>query len=216
METNRFMSKDILVESILLTFKFFEAVEYLPTRQELLDFFITKDLDKQFKRDEINACISELIESKNILVFDEIYLGLNSWDFATIKRGFVERVRLSKAIVKKLKKYSKFFKLISPIVFVSVYGKFSETNFLILSNELNLFHKFILRILKIKNPIVMHEADFKYKNHDIRSAFYLLKMPHVFAKAGAYEKFIFKNPWIFDYFGNYPVDKISLNYKVVL
>ena len=201
---------------IILTLKFFDSIDYLPTRASVLDFFITKDISKQYKRDEINEEIWKLAKSGKIVLFDDIYLGLPGWNFEEKLAAHMNRITDSKVILKKFKKYTKYFKFMKVVDLVGIYGKNSEKNFCILNSEFSRFDKLILKFLGIKDPIIIYTSNLKVENKNFKTAYYLLKMPIAYTKPGIYEKFIFKNPWIFDYFGNYPVDKISLNYKVVL
>ncbi|PIR42764.1 hypothetical protein CO058_03315 [candidate division WWE3 bacterium CG_4_9_14_0_2_um_filter_35_11] len=204
------------MKQIFLTLKFFDAIDHLPTREEVLDFFVTKNLSRQYKRDELNSIISDLIKSREVVLFEDLYLGLPDSNFEIRKAKQLEKIMVSKLILKKLKKHKKIFNFIDSLDLFGLFGKYSEINLIILNEKLSPLHRFILKLMKIKDPLIIYESDLRFKSGDIRSAFYLLKMPHAYSKPGVYEKFIFKNPWIFEYFGNYPVDKISLSYKVVI
>ena len=203
------------MKQVFLTLKFFEAIDYLPTKEDVLDFFVTKGLDKKYKREDLNKIISDLIIAKEIILFEDLYLGLPDLNFEIRKSKQLERIAVSKLILRKIKKHNRIFSFIDTLSFFGLYGMSSETNVLILEDKLSPLYRFILKLIKIKDPLIIYTSDLVFKSHDIKSAFYLLKMPHVYSKLGVYEKFIFKNPWIFDYFGNYPVDKVSLSYKVV-
>lgn len=203
-------------KQVFLTLKFFEAMGYLPTREEVLDFFVTRNSSTRYKRDDINAVISKLILSKEIVLHEDLYITLPGAIFDLMKEKHLEKIKVSKLILKKISGRKQLLNLMSSIDFIGLFGKNSEVNLIILNEKLSPLHRFILKLMKIKDPLIIYEDDLRFKSMDIKTAFYLLKMPHAYAKQGVYEKFIFKNPWIFEYFGNYPVDKISLNYKVVL
>lgn len=204
------------MKQVFLTLKFFEAIGYLPTIEDVLDFFITKNLAKRYKKDELNLIIADLIKSRKVVLFDELYLGLPGFNFEKQKEIHLNRIQVSKMILKKIKRYERFFAFIDPLGFFGLLGENSEINLLILNGRPSPLHRFVLRLIKVKDPLIIYESNLEFKSTDIRSAFYLLKMPQIYSKSGVYEKFIFKNSWIFEYFGNYPVDKISINYKVVL
>lgn len=96
--------------------------------------------------------------------------------------------------------------------FVLVEGKYAST-----------IRKFILwyfgtfmKDCKIIEIINLAGPSLEVPKKDLRMAYKLLFLHPIINKDGIYEKFMHKNGWIFNYFANYPLQKISLGYRVNL
>jgi hypothetical protein len=80
--------------------------------------------------------------------------------------------------------------------------------------NLNLLIKLLRLNKNFKIGKCLEESNLVLSEQSTKDALEILFIENIYNKENTYEKFLHKNLWIFNEFSNYPLSKISMNFKV--
>lgn len=197
--------------------------------EEIFNFYINSQkapIDKNFL-----GSILEILSASNIIYTnDEGFVSLSD----NLEESLKVRLDLeeeTKTRIKKAKRLLSIFKKLPFIRFIGVYGqsslgrisKDSKADLIIIteSETANLTKFLLTNYLKITGSLklfkiskIFETDNIEWDSKDPISAIQLLKLTTIFNKDQTYESLIGSNNWIFETFSNYPLEKVSWNFKL--
>jgi len=223
-------SVDSVSKAIIKTLKYRSIFEFPISLEELHEFLISDGLSSPVDKDLFTQSVSSLVDKKGIGHYNGyFYLDPNFNENLIIRREKHETY--SRAKYREAEKLLKIFEKFNMIRFIGVTGSVAAANahekddidlFIITSKNTVWINRFLMfSYLKLRFKlgrfcpnIFIDEENLKWPDQNIYIAHDILLMKPLLNKDKTYEKFIHNNIWIFNYFINYPLQKISMDFRV--
>ena len=235
------MDKEIS-EAIFLLINNKEFFNLPPTTEELYEFLITTKLNGRVSKDQFEKVLVELMTSGKLFKHEEyVWNDERSLEASVLARK--EAIAFSRQKFLDLQKFLTKRIYSKGLYFAGVTGRItlgledpsglnlskqassgevvSDSNVkiaVILDKKgfLNNFSskKFLADIDKKGLEVIILPDDLNWPSKSIFNAFELIALKPVISQNGIYEKIIAKNIWIYDFFSNYPLRKVSSEFRV--
>jgi len=224
------MSLNILDKSILKTLKYRAIFSYPLTAIELYEFLITDELKKTVAKANFEKSLNKLI-SEGLIQRKDGYFYPSGGDFSFYIHQRKKREMYSRDKYRYINELLKGISKNKYIKFIGVTGSVAAGNapdgddidlFIVCEENsvwicrflVFLYLKLRFKLGKVCPNIFVSVANLSWKDKNVYTAHEVLLLKPVFNKDKTYEKFIQKNIWAFDYFANYPFEKIRMDYHI--
>lgn len=170
------------------------------------------------------------MEKNGAIAYSEGYFYKSAEGIGEEVKKRIIKAESARNACKRLKSKEKYLKKIGKLKYLGVFGSFSNVknpdgkeSLLVIVEEkslestikkLNIFFKLFRLSNKFGIEIVIEEPIKALDSKSIGEAKNLMSLEHVVNKDSTYERLIHKNLWIFEYFSNYPLNKLSMSYRV--
>ena len=208
------MDQTLIEEAILKTLKYFAIKESPLTLEELFIYTDTSIVKSNIKKDEyINVldqmCLKHLVSKYGE---DIEYYSLYGSQFKR-RKPLIPEIKLPKSFII-------LFATINNIFLDNLDNDTPHFYAVVKNNTLNISKYLINRKLKtlkckkyVLNIVEEKDAFTLVKVKDLNTAYLLISLHPLINDLKFYEYFLYKNLWIFNYLGNYPLDRINLSYR---
>jgi len=224
------MSLNPVEKAVLKTLKYRGIFNYPLTIREIYEYLITDELKKTVPKEEFQNAINSLI-TKNLVKRVNGYYCCGCDDFSDLIHRRKKREAVSRARYREIKKMLDIFSKIDLIRFIGVSGAVaagnadekSDINLFVIAKTnsvwtarfwTSMYTKFKPKAKHVKFNIFVSSSNLEWGDKNIYTAHEILLLKPLFNKGAVYEKFIQKNLWVFDYFSNYPFEKVSMDFRV--
>lgn len=221
--------KDLLKRTILKTLREFDNLNVFPTLEDVYFSLDTSEAKKSFKRDIFDESIEDLIASEEIFISraDDLFFVSSN----LIPPGFaLEILEYRKNYRKEIKKFTTqigilkslpFLLNISTLNLIPLKPNKDKQIYIFVKNNSAKLTMFLLKIrfffdkkkLNTIEVIEYSESQRCFPQRKVQSAYKLANMHPIINKNNFYEGLIYENKWVFEILGNFPVSRISLNYR---
>lgn len=221
--------KDLLKRTILKTLREFDKLEVFPTIDDVYYSLDTSELKKAFKRDIFDEAIEDLLQDREIFISradDLFFVSLQDINSVHAKE-ILEYRKVYRKEIKNIAKKLEIFKKFPFLLNISTFNlvPFKEHNrdqiYLFVKNNSKRIMWFLLKVRfflskkRLPRITIVEHQDLKsiFPERQIQSAYKMANLHAIFNKNNFYENFLYKNKWVFEILGNFPVSRISLNYR---
>lgn len=222
--------KDLIKRSILKTLREFSKLNVVPTIEDLFVSLDTSEFkNPSIKRPLFDEAFDELVQNREVLAaeIDEIILAAlpdvqtdSAKDVVNYRRSYRKDVRDIVVKLEYLKKFG-FVLNISTLNLLPAKEGPEIYIYIFVKNNSRKIVKFLTKTLLIgKGSWIRHIKILEYNDvklyfpeKQVQSAYKLANLRPVINKNNFYENLIYQNRWVFEILGNFPVSRISLNYK---
>ena len=222
--------QDLIKRSILKTLREFTKLNVVPTLEDLFYSLDTSEFkNPAIKRVAFDEALQDLIKSKEVLIgeVEDILLAVlpgtqseSAEEVVNYRRSHRKEI---KDIAKKLDKLKKFNFVLNISTLNLLPAKDGPENYIYIfvKNDSQKIAKFFIKMLLLGKNIwlrhikIIEYSDIKryFPERQVQSAYKLANLRSIFNKSNFYENLIYQNRWVFEILGNFPVSRISLNYK---
>lgn len=204
--------------------------DYPLLKNELYEMLITNESPKRIMRNEFEVTLENLLK-KGLVVKSSGYYSMGSSDILNL---IITREVQNKYARQKIRNAEKDLSILSKakfIRFIGVIGGVSagrcnavtKTELFVICTKgfekvSNIAVSGVLRLRRksgkyiVQKPFCLSESESKINN--VLKAYEILMIKPLINNQGTFEKYIHINSWIFDYFVNYPLSKMSDEYRI--
>jgi|688.fasta_scaffold00773_52 hypothetical protein len=219
--------KDLIKRSILKTLREFNLLGVIPTLEDLYYSLDTSEFKTSVKRPIFDELLEDLLHSDEIGISSTEGIFFVYIDKSSIPENVVEYRRAYKkrisALNKRLEKIQKlpYVLNISNLNLIPLLNSGQTQFYVFAKNNSGSLISFILKMLlidkhdQLKYIKVVEYNDIKniFPERNAQSAYKLANLHPIVNKDNFFENLIYANKWVFEILGNFPVSKVSLNYR---
>lgn len=222
--------KDLIKRSILKTLREFSKLNVIPTIEDLYYSLDTSEFkNPSIKKPLFDEAFEELVNTREVLtakIEDILLVALADSGFTKINDILdYHRVHRKdiKSITKTLNRLSKLPFVLNISTLNLLPAKEGPENYVYIfvkNNSRNLTKFLTKNLLWRKRRWLRHIKIIEFEDikeyfveRQTQSAYKLANLKAIFNNDNFYENLIYKNRWVFEILGNFPVSRISLNYK---
>ena len=221
--------KDFLKRSILKTLREFYRLEVVPTVEDLYYSLDTSELKASVKKNLFDEAFDELIHAREVVVvrIDDLFFVStidkpqeNANEVLAYRKAYRKEIKYIAEKLNKLK-HLPFLLNVSTLNLIPLKENHKDQIFVFVKNDskkiahLILRLKFLFRKDWLSKVKILEHRDLKdyFPERQIQNAYKLANLHPIINKNNFYENLIYNNRWVFEILGNFPVNRISLNYR---